>query len=527
MTIDGLVKYATELTSDSSIGGMIALAILAFLGISVLGGALIGLRKGTAKLILTSVITVIAIIASIMLLSMKSEMLVKFYDGQSIKDALLSLQEYNINIVMEEDIAKLLDCFESSVITDIVMVPIAALVLPIVFVVLFIAISILLKIVGFIISLITGFGKGKKGCLSRLLGAVIGAVHGAVIAGVMLFPIAALLGTATSAVTVLREESEDNEGATAVVELYDAYLAKANDSPVIKLINSLGGDQLYTFLAKAEIDSEEADTRETLSLIVKLWTETYDLNGMDWKKLTPENKSAISEMVEQIGSDEFLSRSAAGILRGLAKAINDGVISIQLDDPFDQLITAFIGIFSDSTKDTVGEDLTTFKEVYFILSDGNILLALDEGTDATMNAFIARDSMGETVISRLIKTLRRNERTGVLVEMLARLSVSLMAGELGLDEDVLEKYEGVKDDINGVLSANSASYSTPEEREAAVGAALKATLDNNNVSVSDEIVDEMTDYVINNIDKNVEMSDEVVFDIIFSYYDAYLKAGSN
>ena len=530
MSIDGLVNYATELTSDTSIGGIIALVILGFMGLSVLFGALGGLRKGTGKLFLKFVITAVAIIASVLLLGfgLKGEFLVKFYDGSSIKDALVALKDYNINIVIEEDLAKLLDCFESEIITDILMVPIGALILPIAFVVLFLVLSILLKIVSFIISLITGFGRGKKGFLSRLLGAVIGAIHGAIIAGIILFPVAAFLSAADSAATLLREETdEDNEGATAVVELYDAYLAKANESPVIKAVNSLGGEKLYTDLAEAEIEGERVDTRDTLNTIVKLWTETYGLNGMDWKKLTPENKLAIDNMITQLSDDAFMSRSVSGILRGVAKAVNDEVIVINLEDPYDELIASFVNIFAQSNRDNLNEDLNTFKEVYYILSDNDVLTAMDEDADAVTEAFIKRDAKGNTVISKVIDVLRENERTAQVVEMLAKFSVSIMAGELGLDGDVVEAYEGIKSDINGVLDANSANYSTPEEHKAAVNSALKSALTDNNVELSDEIVDDMADYVVNNVEKDAELTDEVVFDIIFSYYDAYLETQGN
>lgn len=522
-----IINYVTELLGDSTPGGILALSILGIVGAFALGGALHGLRKGTGKMIWSFFITAIALAGAVLVTGSFSEVVISIFDGKSVKDAILLLEDYNIKVVMEEDVASLLDCFDAGVVKDIAMVPVASLVLPVLFVILFIVLWLIMALIGFIISLIAGLGKRKGGCLGRLVGMVIGAVRGVVVSAVILFPVMAFLTVADSAVTLLRDQPEENESAATVVELYDTYLSKSNESPVIEAMRAYGGGQLYDRLAHAEIGGKREDTRKTINSIIILWTKSTGINGMDWRNLTPENKSAIDDMVLEICNDEYLSTSAAGILGGLAKAVNDGVISIQLEEPYGQLIKSAIAIFSDTSSENFKEDITTFKEIYFILSDSGVLAAFELGTDATLEALTAKDPEGVTVINKLISTLRQNERTTALVEMLAHLSVSIMAGELGLDDDSLEKFEDLKGDLNGVLAVNSATYDTEEEKAAAVTDALNEALIENNIQLSDDVVGEMTDYLINNVEPGAVVTDEIVFDVIFSYYDAYLSAGTN
>ena len=161
----------------------------------------------------------------------------------------------------------------------------------------------------------------------------------------------------------------------------------------------------------------------------------------------------------------------------------------------------------------------------FILSREGVFASFESGSDAMFDAFTVRDAEGKTTINKVIDTINANERMKSLVTLMTKFSVSIMAGQLGVDGDMLETYDKVKSGITDkVLSIDKNSYATKEEYVSAVSSALGTTLKENNIELDKEVVDNMAQYYADNYSDKTEISDDEINDIILAYYNAQLDA---
>jgi hypothetical protein len=192
----------------------------------------------------------------------------------------------------------------------------------------------------------------------------------------------------------------------------------------------------------------------------------------------------------------------------------------ELEEPFSSLIGSIIKLFETSDRDNLHGDLTTISSVYFILSDDGVLSAIESGdTDTMSDALIKRDANGDTVISKLIDTLRANSRTAELVTTLSKLSVSMLADQLHIEGVTTEVYDDVMESLDDVLAVDEADYATEEEYMAALTDTIDTALADNGIVLKDDIVSEMATVVDAEKKKNPDMTTD---DILLTYYDAYL-----
>ena len=224
-----------------------------------------------------------------------------------------------------------------------------------------------------------------------------------------------------------------------------------------------------------------------------------------------------------MGEDDYTARVLAGVLRGSSKALANTISAFGLEAPYDALFTEAFAIFETSDESNVGADLDTMLHVYFILADNELLIYISENNTEGMKSKLTERIEDELIVDNLIDTLQQNERTAPLVTLFTKLSVSIMADQLGLDEDTIQLYEGLKDDVNGVLALNRSDFDTEEEYKAEVNTQLSAALESNGILLEDDIVAGMTDYVAENYSEHTEITDEMVNDAILSYYSSYVE----
>jgi hypothetical protein len=102
-----------------------------------------------------------------------------------------------------------------------------------------------------------------------------------------------------------------------------------------------------------------------------------------------------------------------------------------------------------------------------------------------------------------------------------------MQGAIGGDIDSAQLYEEVKDDIQTVLSHNKEDFETVEEYKEAVKDDLNKALEENNLSISEDVKDHMVDYIEQNFSNKSDITDDDINDAILSYYNAYASARGN
>ena len=102
-----------------------------------------------------------------------------------------------------------------------------------------------------------------------------------------------------------------------------------------------------------------------------------------------------------------------------------------------------------------------------------------------------------------------------------------MQGALGMDEETEQLYEDVKNDLHTVLSHNKSDFDTPEEYRDAIKNDLDATLEKNDLSVSEDVREHMLDYIEENYSDTSEITDDDINNAILSYYNSYANAKEN
>jgi hypothetical protein len=205
---------------------------------------------------------------------------------------------------------------------------------------------------------------------------------------------------------------------------------------------------------------------------------------------------------------------------------------------------------SEKTNETtLGENLTTFVNVYFLLSDEGVLAVFDKtedgattNEDALTEALTKKDEDGNTVLNKVINELDKNENTRTLIPLVGKLAVTALYDTLGIPEGAEEAYEAVKDGISDVLALDTTNMSEAEAK-ASVTETLTETLDGIGISVSadgaegtisSEAVEVMADYVLENQQaikdkleqENIDpenISDADILNVLLSYYTEFLE----
>ncbi|HBJ18511.1 MAG TPA: hypothetical protein DDY70_02025 [Clostridiales bacterium] len=401
--------------------------------------------------------------------------------------------------------------------------PITIVVLPVAFVTLTLLLQFILGILRLIFDLI--FFRGKKNGASRLGGMILGIARGGVVAALLLLPLSGMLSLAKDSVAIVREEMGEDADVVVYYEEYAKETAENNFLP--DLIMQAGGEYVYSSLTTVNVDGPRQDMRNSFKSLIGAACDVFKLNGADFTALTPENEAAVRSLVGRLGENPQLAKLVAGLAKAVSEASKGEDFSLNLGDPYDGFVVSFLDVFHDSDATNIEGDMRTLSEVYILLSDNGVLPAFTEDSDAVVDKLTAKDEDGTTVITKVIAELRANERTKPLVTELTKFSVSLMAGEIGMEGVSEETYESVKSGVKELLTIKK-EEKTEEEYKEEVKNTLDKTLKDNDIAVSEDIIDEMAQYVTDNyedlhLDEIDDIDDDKVSDVLISYYDAYLK----
>ena len=284
---------------------------------------------------------------------------------------------------------------------------------------------------------------------------------------------------------------------------------------------------MYKALNKVRVNGEAVDMREQAVTLFAVCEETADLQGTDFTTLTEQDKALIVRMTNRLNESPYVLDIFSSVMRGTVRALDGGYIEISMSEPYNSTFRNSVHIFADSSAENLSEDIETLRNIYFLLSDDGVLVAIANGDDKEVtDALTTADDSGEIVMRRIIRELDQNEHTRPLVSELSKLSVSLMAGSFGdgVSDDVVATYENLKTGLQDVTALRKDDYETDEEYKGAVSDKLNETLKGEGIELEADIIDKMADYVADNY-AGAELSDADVDDILISYYDAYKATG--
>ena len=322
-------------------------------------------------------------------------------------------------------------------------------------------------------------------------------------------------------------------------------------SCIIQTISEYGGRDLYTTLATVKIDDTEYDMVETVKQPAKeIAVSVNHLWGWDWKKPTEAHEAAIEDMIDAICDSEYTTHIVANICAYISHVYEDSTFTEGMEAPLSDIVEAAFKTISYIDETSLEADLTSLTEAYFVLARENVIYAIefgntDEITDALTREYVDEAGETTTVIKSVIATLNDNEHTAPLVTTLAKVSVSTMAQQMGMGEDMNQLYEDVRGGLIETLTI-SKEEKTEEEYKAEVTTSLDTILKDNGIEIDTEIVEGMADYIYENYDElnmvdivngsgsseggtgegeqtQTELSEQKMNEIIFSYFDAYMQ----
>lgn len=537
-----LMAWLTETFSSFA-----AIAVVVFLGFA-LWGAFQGFRRSIFRQVIHVVVTFITAVIAFSLTSGACDTILQSFIDLTPAEFVAALEQSLLEngVVLTEEVKGVLATFDMATIGYALALIINTIAAPAVFAILFG----LIALVGKIVTSVLCFFVPKGQTLTyKILGVVGGVLEGALIAGVVLLPLVGWVNIAGGAVDVIRENAPaDDEAAVEIVEFYDEIVLPLEKHAIFQMVGGLGGDAALEKIATVEIDGQKKDLRNEFNVVIKLGYDISKLSETDFLALTEGDKSIIDGIVDECDSSIIVSRITCGVVNGIADAISGGVIPVQVTDTYYNILMEAVAILgSEKTNPaTLGQNLTTFKNVYYTLSDNGVLAVFKQGEDgATATegditaALTNKDENGDTVLNKIINELDKNENTRSLIPLVGKLAMAALYDSLGIPEGSEEAYEQVKETIQEVLTVDTSDPNAKETIEESLTETLESigiTVSDNGAegTISSEAIEVMAEYVMDKQDEikekleqeNIDIeniSDADILNVILSYYTNFLE----
>lgn len=510
-----------------------SIVMLALVGVSILYGAYKGARRGLFRQAIRSTTVLISVFISIYLVRLLSSITTTWIGNRTGEEILAMLESHQISV---SDLESLIANLDGDTMCRLLSIPLALIVLPICFILCFLIVKLLMLIPHAIVSRILGFTRRRNNALTRLLGCALGTVQGIVVAAIIIAPVAGIVTEFSTAVEQMQIETVDSQNDTTFTSFYDENLQPIAEDKVVNVVSRCGGRKLYNSLATVKIDGTKYEMVTTVKdPVIKIAANVNTLEGWDWKKPTEENEAAIMGMIDAICESDYTAHLVTNIFAYASHVYEDSSFTADMEPPLSDVVEAAFDTISMIDQSSLRADLTSLTNAYFVLARENVIYAIEYGdTDAITDALIKEcvDENGNktTVIKTVITTLNDNNHTAPLVTTLAKISVSTMAQQMGMGEDMHQMYEEVRGGLLNTLSI-SKEDKTEEEYKAEVSTSLDTVLKDNGIELDTEIVDGMANYIYDNYDElnladvgdDAELSEQKMNDIIFSYFDAYME----
>lgn len=522
MTFFDYVSNMKDLDSPIGIAALIILALFLFF---IIIKMLNGMKRGTWRQIIRTIFTVASAGISYFVATWLSDSIIGATNIQAIEDLVPTIEEYIPGA--GDYIYDLLGAFNPTNFETMLLLPAALFIIPVLTTIIFLVIHTILKIVRSILIRLFRIKKAKSNS-QRLGGALFGAAEAIVWVIMFTLPLTALLSLGAQ----VRESINPKKGDTNkdVCEFYDEYVQPFAENPAYVFIDSLGSSKIADGIATVTVSGEELNVREEVVTITEIiFNEIPDLEDMDPKALTEENKEAISSLIDKLCESTYVTNLTVSVLHGTSDFLEMDILEFEREGEFKGFVDSIIVFLEDVDEDTLQEDLETLRDVYFVISDSGVLRDLDKDDADFLTILQDHHKNGDESISKVIDILQANERTKGIVKAVTEALISNLSTSIDLGNGVTVEvsYDSIKDGMNDVLSVKRENYFNDDQYMSDLSDALDNTLKENGIEIEKEVVDAMaeymdTEYIQTNVIKNDTLNDEQFTDILLNYYDAYL-----
>ena len=367
-------------------------------------GAIIGLLRGACRQTVRFITVIVSAVLSFLACLAIFPAIIDYLDGMSMQDV--------VNMVgagLEEPIQKIILSIESSLIGDVLTLPLAFLVMPLVFVILFVLISFIFLLVHKAVSGALGFSRRRNNALTRMGGAALGFFQGVIVTAILLIPLSGTLSTAEFSIAKACEAYPTANNALELEDSFNKNFGSMVKNPVMQLSAGMSS-VTYNAWSKVKVDGDEIDVRETVDTAVDMIVLLGEISDCDFNSFTPEQKEVVRALTSDAYGNRYLAILFSGFLRSFAAMIDDGAIAITFEDPVGGFVEHFIAIFATSNKENLDDDVRTLENVIFIVSDDGAIKTMKEAPEKMFEKFTAIGADGHTLLGRIQLELEKNRR---------------------------------------------------------------------------------------------------------------------
>ena len=266
-------------------------------------------------------------------------------------------------------------------INHVLAIPMALVILPLVFVISFIIVSVLMRIVHAIICKIFGFARWRNNLLTRLLGMFLGLVTGFMVAVVCLSPIVGLTSTLSDATEKFESTDSYAKSNEDVKKIFEEYIKPLTENSCAKMLAPLGGNMIYDMITTLEVNGESYKIPETVSdSTISVIGAVKSMGGFNFENMDAQSKAALNVLIEVVDKNPYMATMLADVLDAVAQIYTSKEITS--DNPMANSIGEILSVFIGLKSDEVAPTLEIVRDSLFIVS-----MNYDDISDEDKTAF--------------------------------------------------------------------------------------------------------------------------------------------
>lgn len=515
-----IFSYINEMMSRDTLYADICLYLLMGFAAFVIFGMLIGFVRGAYRQLTHTVTFLTTAVLSFAAVKLLIGKFTEILNVETIGDVLTKIQSYT-GIDMTALYNVILD-LDTEGLEGFLILPATVIVAPLAFVAIFLALRVILAVVSSIIIRLFRIRRAK-GLLERFGGLCLSAVETVLFVSVFLLPVTSVAGFVNDAYAVMIED--DSKSGSELSTQYDEIVMPLAKHPAL----DIAGRSANTLISSSFTDNPAglAAKDEIIYTFKICAVDLPKLLEIDFSAISDTDKAIIDNTIDDIERSELSMNVMASLVRTFAKTY-ELQLEISEDSPFTTVFGELFAIFSDTTKQTVAEDLRIIKDLLIFMSENHIMSAVANGEDL-MAVFTAKNPKTDApVIHGLIELLKSSDRTKHIVTSITKLSLSILTDNLTADSEQLAvTYENVKNDVSAILSTKQSDYVNKKAYLIALTNRLDEGLKNNGIALEKNVVRSIAEYVDENLSGKTELTEEEFNDVILSYYSAHIEEFGN
>ena len=302
------------------------------------------------------------------------------------------------------DFSDILVSLGADSINHVLAIPMALIILPLIFVLSFMVFNFLLRIIHAVICRIFGFYKWRNNFLTRLLGMALGALQGFAVALICLSPIVGLTSNLSTAVTKFEASESADEASEEVKKIYNEFIKPLTKNSCATTLAPLGADMIYEKITTLEVNGKEHNIPEELTEpTLRLVGVLTSIGDFDFANITDESKNALNTIIGVIDDSPYMATLFADVLDLVAREFEVETGENAGDNPLESSIEQILSIFIDIEPENVASALELVRDSLFLTNMNYMNFSEDDR--AAFNTLIESADEDEYKAEALAKIL--------------------------------------------------------------------------------------------------------------------------